>query len=82
MNKLKRQTELIKLIAKEPWQHTRKSIAQRFVTSEVTVKRDLMELTQKEYEFAENDHQEFYLQSPGWCELNPLKEATLRRWKF
>lgn len=79
MNKLKRQTELIKLIAKEPWQHTRKSLAQRFVTSEVTVKRDLMELTQKEYEFAENDQQELYLQSPGWCEFNPMKEATLRQ---
>jgi predicted DNA-binding transcriptional regulator YafY len=79
LNKLKRQTELIKIIAKEPWQHTRKSLAYQFVTSEATIKRDLGELTQKEYEFAENDKQELFLQSPGWCEIIPLKEAALRQ---
>ncbi|AHF06405.1 helix-turn-helix transcriptional regulator [Desulfitobacterium metallireducens] len=79
MNKVRRQTELIKLIAKEPWQHTQKGLAERFLTSEATVKRDLVELAQKEYIFAENDEQELFLQSPGWCELTPLKEATLRQ---
>lgn len=79
LTKLRRQIELIKLLAKEPWQHTRKSLAQRFVTSEATIKRDLLELTDKGYEFAENDKLEFFLQSPGWCELIPLKEAALRQ---
>lgn len=79
MNKLKRQTELIKLLAKEPWQHTRNSLAQKFMTSEATIKRDLFELTEKGYEFAENVNQELFLRTPGWCELIPLKEAALRQ---
>lgn len=79
LNKLKRQTELIKLIAKEPWQHTRKDLAQRFMTGEATLNRDIEELNQKEYVFAENDEKGLFLSSPGWCELIPLKDAALRQ---
>lgn len=79
MSKHIRQSELIRVIAREPWQHTKKSLAQRLETSEATLQRDLDELAQKEYEFEENEEQGIFLRNAGWLGHTPLKEASLRQ---
>lgn len=79
MTKTERQVELIKLLAKEPWCHHRKSLAQILQTSEASIQRDLDELCEKGYRFVQNEsHQLFILQS-GWFGQMPLKDSTLRQ---
>jgi predicted DNA-binding transcriptional regulator YafY len=79
LTKTNRQAELIKLIAKEPWQHDKKSIAQILQTSESTIQRDIEELGEKDYRFAQSERNTFYLVQSGWFDQSVLKDSALRQ---
>lgn len=79
MTKLERQAELIKLLAKEPWSHNKRSLAHILQTSEMSIQRDLEELSAKDYLFVQNDKNQYFLVQSGWFGQTTLKDSTLRQ---
>lgn len=79
MSKMNRQAELIKLLAKEPWQHDKKSLANALRISELTLQRDMEGLLEKDYQFAQNERNRYYLVQSGWFGQTILKNSTLRQ---
>jgi predicted DNA-binding transcriptional regulator YafY len=79
LTKTKRHVELIKRLAKEPWQHDKKSLAHILETSESTIQRDLEELKGKDYRFIQNEQSRYFLVQGGWLGQHSLKDSTLRQ---
>ena len=79
MEKTIRQAEIIKLLAKEPWLHDKRTLAQRLQTSETTIQRDFQELGQKDYRFELNEQNQYFLVQSGWFGQTVLKDSTLRQ---
>lgn len=79
MDKLIRQKQIVRLIALEPWQFDRVSLATGLGISEATVQRDLNELGARGYLFEQNPTGLLFLRRSGWEEWLPIKETTIRQ---
>ncbi|MGC7873050.1 WYL domain-containing protein [Desulfosporosinus sp. SYSU MS00001] len=79
MDKLKRQKDIIRYIALEPWLFTSSSLAKKLGVNLITVHRDLEDLRDNGYIFEQNHAGALYLETGGWNGVPPVNKATLRQ---
>ncbi|KLU65141.1 hypothetical protein DEAC_c31080 [Desulfosporosinus acididurans] len=77
-----RQKQLIKLIAKEPWRHSIRSLSEQLKTSDDSLLRDFKNLRKRGYKFTEDKNKCFYLEEIGWEEQKSLDDSTIRQIKI
>ncbi|WP_088188271.1 WYL domain-containing protein [Desulfosporosinus sp. FKA] len=79
MDKLKRQKDIIRHIALEPWLFTCSSLAKKLGVNLITIHRDLEDLRDNGYIFKQNQAGAHYLETGGWNGVPPVNKATLRQ---
>lgn len=79
MDKLTRQSEIVRSVATEPWVHSLQSLTKKFGVKQVTLQRDFEEMKDNGFEFKQDGTERLYLQASGWNGVVPAKAATLRQ---
>ncbi|AFM39965.1 putative transcriptional regulator [Desulfosporosinus acidiphilus SJ4] len=79
MDKLTRQRDIVKHIAKEPWVFTSSSLSEKLGVNLVTVQRDLQDLKDNGYNFRQDQTGALYLEEGGWNGVPPVNKTTLRQ---
>ncbi|KLU65411.1 HTH domain protein [Desulfosporosinus acididurans] len=79
MDKLKRQKDIIRHIALEPWLFTSSSLAKKLGVNLITIHRDLEDLRDNGYIFKQNQAGAHYLETGGWNGVPPVNKTTLRQ---
>jgi predicted DNA-binding transcriptional regulator YafY len=79
MSKADRKRELIISIAKEPWQHSIGSLAQALCVDEITISRDLKQLSDSGFLFDQNELSKLFLLRSGCPQHEPVKDPVIRQ---
>jgi predicted DNA-binding transcriptional regulator YafY len=79
MSKEDRKRELIIRIAKEPWQHSIGSLAQALGVDEITISRDVKQLSDSGFLFDQNHSGKLFLVRSGCPQHEPVKDPAIRQ---